>query len=90
MVAANGWRTTHERSDRCQAQPFWTDFVLHSRQTRADRRINAATSQKVRAMTAADILVLTVAIIGVIDVWRERIDDRATERARFNMMGDCK
>ena len=41
-------------------------------------------------MTAADILVLTVAIIGVIDVWRERIDDRATERARFNMMGDCK
>ena len=37
-------------------------------------------------MTADLILLLTVCIIGLIDVWRERVDDRATERARFNMM----
>ena len=37
-------------------------------------------------MTVADIIVLTLCIIGIIDVCLERIDDAATAKARFNML----
>ena len=37
-------------------------------------------------MTADLILLLTLCIVGMIDIWRERIDDRATAMAKFNML----